>query len=74
MAKRRGLHHRGEGVKQWRLVGFEVVKIKAKRFESNHIEDCLPNVALDYKIVSSVAPKKGRGGYLLSTLPCSLRC
>lgn len=61
MAKRGGLHHRGEGVKQRRFVGFEVVKIKAKRFESNHVEDCFPDFALNYKIVSSVAQKRGRG-------------
>jgi hypothetical protein len=59
MAKRRGLHHRGEGVKQRRLVGSEVVKIEAKRFEPNHVEDCFPNIALNYKIVSSVARKGG---------------
>lgn len=70
MAKRRGLHHRGEGVKQRRLVGSEVVKIEAKRFEPNHIEDCFPNIALNYKIVSSVARK---GGVTYSQR-CRVRC
>jgi hypothetical protein len=63
MAKRRGLHHLGEGVKQRRLVRFEVVKINAKSFESNHVEDCFPNIALNYRIVSSVTQK---GGFLLT--------
>ena len=50
MADCRRLHHISEGLKQGRLVRFEMVQIKAKGFKSNDIKDGLPNMGLDFDV------------------------
>lgn len=49
MANHRWLHHFGKCFKERRLVGSKMVKIKSKRFESNHVKDRFPNVGLNYQ-------------------------